>query len=97
VPGWALIPKRRVVERTFAWANNSRGLSKDYEITTAYEEAFFNDFSFTYLPSQAQQAMNTAAYLELYSLAEPANVRDDFQSGKEAENAVYSASTQVLR
>jgi hypothetical protein len=33
----------------------------------------------------------------LYSLAEPANVRDDFQPGKEAENAVYSAGTQVLR
>jgi len=41
VPGWAIIPKRWVVERTFAWANNSRRLSKDYEITTASEEAFF--------------------------------------------------------
>jgi len=41
VPGWAVIPKRWVVERTFAWANNSRRLSKDYEITTASEEAFF--------------------------------------------------------
>jgi putative transposase len=40
-PGWAIIPKRWVVERTFAWANNSRRLSKDYEITTASEEAFF--------------------------------------------------------
>jgi hypothetical protein len=33
----------------------------------------------------------------LFSLAGPANFRDDFQSGKEAENAVYSAGTQVLR
>ena len=41
VPGWAVIPKRWVVERTFAWANNSRRLSKDYEITTTSEEAFF--------------------------------------------------------
>ena len=41
VPGWAIIPKRWVVERTFAWANNSRRLSKDYEITTSSEEAFF--------------------------------------------------------
>ena len=54
VPGWAVIPKRWVVERTFAWANNSRRLSKDYEITTASEEAFFMiiyDFSFTHLAS----------------------------------------------
>jgi putative transposase len=41
VPGWEVIPKRWVVERTFAWANNSRRLSKDYEITTSSEEAFF--------------------------------------------------------
>jgi putative transposase len=41
VPGWAVIPKRWVVERTFAWANNSRRLSKDYELTTTSEEAFF--------------------------------------------------------
>jgi putative transposase len=40
-PGWNIIPKRWVVERTFAWANNSRRLSKDYEIKTASEEAFF--------------------------------------------------------
>ena len=41
VPGWSIIPKRWVVERTFAWANNSRRLSKDYEITISSEEAFF--------------------------------------------------------
>ena len=40
-PAWAVIPKRWVVERTFAWANNSRRLSKDYEITTLSEETFF--------------------------------------------------------
>jgi hypothetical protein len=33
----------------------------------------------------------------LYSLAGSANFRDDFQSGREAENAAYSAGTQVLR
>jgi putative transposase len=38
---WSVLPQRWVVERTFAWANNSRRLSKDYEITTASEEAFF--------------------------------------------------------
>ena len=31
---WEVLPKRWIVERTFAWLNNSRRLSKDYEITT---------------------------------------------------------------
>jgi putative transposase len=30
--GWAIIAKRWVVERTFAWLNHFRRLSKDYEI-----------------------------------------------------------------
>ena len=33
-PGFEILPKRWVVERTFAWLGNSRRLSKDYEITT---------------------------------------------------------------
>jgi putative transposase len=32
-PGWAILAKRWVVERTFAWLNHFRRLSKDYEIT----------------------------------------------------------------
>ena len=39
-PKFSVIPKRWVVERTLAWMNNSRRLSKDYEITTTSEEAF---------------------------------------------------------
>jgi putative transposase len=39
-PVFEVIPKRWVVERTFAWMNNSRRLSKDYEITIVSEEAF---------------------------------------------------------
>jgi len=31
VKGFVVLPKRRVVERTFAWLNNHRRLSKDYE------------------------------------------------------------------
>ena len=39
--GWAVLAQRWVVERTFAWANNSRRLSKDYEITTVSAENMF--------------------------------------------------------
>ena len=37
-PGWEILPKRWVVERTLAWLNGFRRLSKDYEITTSSEE-----------------------------------------------------------
>ena len=40
-PGFEVLPKRWVVERTFAWANHSRRLSKDYEIKTVYAENMF--------------------------------------------------------
>jgi putative transposase len=39
-PGWILLPKRWVVERTFAWLNNCRRLSKDYEISIKSAENF---------------------------------------------------------
>lgn len=38
--GFAVIPKRWVVERTHAWVNNSRRLSKDFEILTCSAENF---------------------------------------------------------
>ena len=37
--GFAVIPKRWVVERTFAWFNGNRRLGKDYEKTTASSES----------------------------------------------------------
>ena len=36
---WQVLPKRWVVERTFTWLNNSRRLSKDYEILTASSDS----------------------------------------------------------
>jgi putative transposase len=38
--GWTILPKRWIVERTLAWLNPFRRLSKDYEITTTSEEAY---------------------------------------------------------
>jgi putative transposase len=40
-PGeWEILPFRWIVERTFAWQNNFRRLSKDYEITLASAESY---------------------------------------------------------
>ena len=33
-PTFEILPKRWIVERTFAWTGNSRRLSKDFEIST---------------------------------------------------------------
>ena len=38
--GWNVIPKRWAVERAFAWLNNSRRLSKDYETNPVSSENF---------------------------------------------------------
>lgn len=40
-PEFEVLPKRWVVERTFAWANHSRRLSKDFEIKPLHEENIF--------------------------------------------------------
>ena len=39
-PGWSVLVKRWVVERTFAWMNNARRLAKDFEILTCSAENF---------------------------------------------------------
>ena len=40
-PEFEVIPLRWKVERIFGWANNSRRLSKDYEIKAEHEENMF--------------------------------------------------------
>ena len=37
-PEWVVLPKRWVVERTFAWLNGFRRLAKDFEISTSSAE-----------------------------------------------------------
>jgi putative transposase len=39
-PGFTVLPRRWVVERTFSWIDQNRRLSKDYEKLTATSEAF---------------------------------------------------------
>jgi putative transposase len=39
VPRFAVVPRRWVVERTFAWLGRYRRLSKDYEYLPATSEA----------------------------------------------------------
>ena len=38
-PEWEVLPKRWIVERSLAWFNNSRRLSKDYEISVRFAQA----------------------------------------------------------
>jgi len=38
-PGWEVLPKRWIVERSLVWLNNSRRLSKDYEISVRSAQA----------------------------------------------------------
>ena len=40
--GFVVVPRRWVVERTFAWLGNCRRLSKDYEVLPATEEALIS-------------------------------------------------------
>lgn len=39
-PGFRVLPRRWVVERTFAWLGKQRRLSKDYELLPSTGEAW---------------------------------------------------------
>jgi putative transposase len=39
-PGFHVVPKRWIVERTFSWIGRQRRMSKDYERLTGSAEAF---------------------------------------------------------
>jgi putative transposase len=39
-PGFKVLPRRWVAERTFSWVDQNRRMSKDYEKLTATSEAF---------------------------------------------------------
>jgi putative transposase len=41
-PGFRVLPRRLVVERTFAWQSHARRLSKDYELLCSTSEAFIS-------------------------------------------------------
>jgi transposase len=38
--GFSVLPRRRVVERTFAWLNRNRWLAKDFEATVGSSEGW---------------------------------------------------------
>jgi transposase len=48
--GFAVIARRRVVERFFAWINRNRRLAKDFEATIESVEAFLYAASAVLLP-----------------------------------------------
>jgi transposase len=41
IKGFIVLPKRRIVERTFGWVNRARRLAKDFETSITSSQAWF--------------------------------------------------------
>jgi putative transposase len=54
--GWVTLPRRWVVERTFAWLGRSRRHSRDYERTTRMSEAFIRVSSIHHMLNRLRPA-----------------------------------------
>lgn len=60
--GFVVIPKRWVVERTFAWMGRNRRLSKDYEKTTSSSEATLKIANISLLLRRLAPSENTQTF-----------------------------------
>ena len=56
--GFVVLPKRWVVERTFAWLARHRRHSKDYEKTTSSAEAFIYIAMISLMSKRLAKAQN---------------------------------------
>lgn len=59
-PGFKVLPKRWIVERTFAWWNQYRRLSKDYELLPETSESMIYTVMIRLLLKRLTQAKNDA-------------------------------------
>jgi len=71
--GWKVVPKRCIVERTFAWLNNSRRLSKDYE------HLFSQSYDYTLSLSYFTQTLVKTSSNILNSLVGSKDIETDFE------------------
>lgn len=60
-PGFKVLPKRWIVERTFAWWNQYRRLSKDYELLPETSESMIYTVMIRLLLKRLTQAKNDAS------------------------------------
>lgn len=58
---WQILPKRWIVERTFAWFGNYRRLSKDYEILTDSEVSYM-EIAFIHILLKRKSKINLICY-----------------------------------
>jgi hypothetical protein len=69
--GFQVLPKRWIVERTFAWLGKYRRLSKDYEYLPKSSEAFVYLASIHLIPSSISFLNSLLAGLGVWFTLEP--------------------------